>query len=219
MKPHFKNFLLYILAIIFSAAVVTLLFSKNPNQINVSDDKATSSADFQVGKYTSPPKMAIDINKNYQAKLVTVKGEISIDLFVKEVPNTVNNFVFLARDGFYDGTKFHRIVKDFMIQGGDPRGDGSGGPGYTFADEKITRDYKRGIVAMANRGPNTNGSQFFIMHQDYNLPKNYVIFGSVTQGLDTLDKIAETATVDNGFGEKSKPTEEVRIEKVTIIEK
>lgn len=219
MKPHFKNFLIYIFLIIASALLLTLLFSKSPDQLETEKDTATSSADLQAGKYSTPPKMEININKNYQVKLVTTKGEITIDLFTKEVPNTVNNFVFLARDGFYDGTKFHRIVKDFMIQGGDPQGDGSGGPGYTFADEKITRDYKRGIVAMANRGPNTNGSQFFIMHKDYNLPKNYVIFGMVNQGIEVIDKIVQTPTTDNGSGEKSKPTQEVKIEKVTISEK
>jgi len=105
-----------------------------------------------------------------------------------------------------------------MIQGGDPKGDGTGGPGYRFADEKITRDYKRGIIAMANSGPNTNGSQFFIMHKDTDLPKNYVIFGQVVKGIEVIDKIAETQTVDNGLGEQSKPTKEIKIEKITIKE-
>ncbi|MBI3379484.1 peptidylprolyl isomerase [Candidatus Gottesmanbacteria bacterium] len=162
--------------------------------------------------------MTLDQSKKYFALIDTNKGQMKINLFSKETPVTVNNFVFLSKEGFYNGTNFHRIVSGFMIQGGDPKGDGTGGPGYNFPDEKITRDYKRGIVAMANSGPNTNGSQFFIMHQDYNLPKQYVIFGQITDGLNTLDKIAGTPTVDNGQGEKSKPTEKVTIDKLTISE-
>ncbi|MBI3954827.1 peptidylprolyl isomerase, partial [Candidatus Gottesmanbacteria bacterium] len=107
----------------------------------------------------------------------------------------------------------------FMIQGGDPQGNGSGGPGYKLNDEKITRDYKRGILAMANSGPNTNGSQFFIMHQDYELPKNYVIFGQVVKGIEVVDVIANIQTVDNGYKEESKPTEKVTIDKITVTEK
>ncbi|OIO15743.1 peptidylprolyl isomerase [Candidatus Gottesmanbacteria bacterium CG11_big_fil_rev_8_21_14_0_20_37_11] len=162
--------------------------------------------------------MEIDINRKYTADIITSLGEIQIELFSKETPVTVNNFIFLSKQGFYDNTIFHRIIKDFMIQGGDPKGDGTGGPGYRFADEKITRDYKRGIIAMANSGPNTNGSQFFIMHKDTDLPKNYVIFGQVVKGIEVIDKIAETQTVDNGLGEQSKPTKEIKIEKITIKE-
>ena len=105
-----------------------------------------------------------------------------------------------------------------MIQGGDPLGDGTGGPGYKFADEKITLDYKKGMVAMANSGPNTNGSQFFIMHQDNNLPKNYVIFGQVVKGMEIIDKIAGVEVEDNGLGEQSKPKEKVIIENITVSE-
>ncbi|OGG21972.1 peptidylprolyl isomerase [Candidatus Gottesmanbacteria bacterium RIFCSPHIGHO2_02_FULL_40_13] len=162
--------------------------------------------------------MTINQNKNYSATFQTSKGEIVIELFAKETPITVNNFVFLAREGFYDGTLFHRIVKGFMIQGGDPQGNGSGGPGYKFEDEKITREYKRGIIAMANSGRNTNGSQFFIMHKDYDLPKNYVIFGRVVKGLETIDVIADVSTVENGNQEKSKPTEKISIDKISISE-
>ena len=162
--------------------------------------------------------MTIDAKKKYAASLVTSKGSISVELFASEAPNTVNNFVFLARDGFYDQTTFHRVVKDFMIQGGDPKGDGTGGPGYKFADEKVTRDYKRGIVAMANAGPDTNGSQFFIMHKDYDLPKNYVIFGQVTKGIEVVDTITETPTGSGPGGEQSKPTEKITIIKASITE-
>ena len=140
----------------------------------------------------------------------------------KDAPKTVNNFVMLAKDKFYDGLTFHRIVKDFMIQGGDPAGTGSGGPGYKFNDEPVVGDYTQGTIAMANSGKNTNGSQFFIMTGDYSngkLPKDYVIFGKVSSGLDVVKKLNETATTDNGSGEQSKPTEKVVISKVTIEEK
>ncbi|OGG31951.1 peptidylprolyl isomerase [Candidatus Gottesmanbacteria bacterium RIFCSPLOWO2_02_FULL_38_8] len=162
--------------------------------------------------------MGIDTNKKYSASVTTNYGNFTFELFTKETPITVNNFVFLANDGFYNGTVFHRIIKGFMIQGGDPQGDGTGGPGYSFADEPINRDYKRGIVAMANSGPNTNGSQFFIMHQDNNLPKNYVIFGQITKGMETIDKIAEVEVETNSQGEPSKPKTKVTINNITINE-
>jgi len=166
-----------------------------------------------------PPPMRIDQNKNYSAVLKTTAGEITIALDVKKTPITANNFVTLARDNFYNGTIFHRVIKGFMIQGGDPNGNGSGGPGYKFADESFEGDYTRGTVAMANSGPNTNGSQFFIMHQDYDLLKNYVIFGHVSAGLETVDKIATADVTDNGMGEKSKPINPVVIQSVEIVEK
>lgn len=214
MKVNYRNFLLFLLAIVIVAVGVILIFSTNTSKSSMK----TESQQSDKKQFSSPPKMTISPDKKYKAAISTSKGDMEIELFAKDTPVTVNNFVYLARTGFYDGTIFHRIIKDFMIQGGDPKGDGSGGPGYTFDDEKITKDYKRGIVAMANRGPNTNGSQFFIMHKDYDLPKNYVIFGQVINGLDTLDKIAETPTADNGNGEKSKPTETVKIEKIQISE-
>jgi cyclophilin family peptidyl-prolyl cis-trans isomerase len=166
-----------------------------------------------------PPTMQIDQNKTYSAALKTAEGEIIIDLDAKKTPVTVNNFVSLARDNFYNGTIFHRVMKDFMIQGGDPKGDGTGGPGYKFADEPIDGEYTRGTVAMANSGPNTNGSQFFIMHKDYSLPKSYVIFGHVSKGMDAVDKIAEAAVATSASGENSKPVNPVKVESVEIIEK
>lgn len=162
-------------------------------------------------EYSSAPAMTIDQNKEYFVTLTTTDGTIKIKLFPKEVPKTVNNFVFLVKEGFYNGTKFHRIIKGFMIQGGDPKGDGTGGPGYSFEDEKVTRDYKRGIIAMANSGPNTNGSQFFIMHKDYDLDKIYTIFGEVVEGMDTVDKIADTPVTLSASGVQSKPVDEVKI--------
>lgn len=169
-------------------------------------------------QYSSPPSMIIDSKKAYTATMHTSKGDIVLELFSQEAPKTVNNFIFLSRDGFYDGTKFHRIIKDFMIQGGDPLGTGTGGPGYRFADEPVKRDYLSGIIAMANAGPNTNGSQFFIMHKSVNLPKNYTIFGKVTQGMDIVDKIANTPVTRNSSGEPSQPTEDNIIRSMDISE-
>lgn len=165
------------------------------------------------------PKMQLDENKQYQAVLKTSKGEITISLNSSLTPITVNNFVSLAKAGFYNGTVFHRIIKGFMIQGGDPNGNGTGGPGYKFEDEPFKGEYTRGTIAMANSGPNTNGSQFFIMHADYPLPPNYVIFGKVSKGLETVDAIANVAVSSSFSGEKSTPTSPVTLESVLIVEK
>ena len=153
------------------------------------------------------------------ALLKTTAGDIEIALNDKETPNTVNNFITLAKKKFYDGTIFHRAVKDFMIQGGDPTGTGMGDPGYKFDDELFTGEYTRGTVAMANSGPNTNGSQFFIMHKDVPLQKNYVIFGKVIKGIEVVDKIALAPVVANSSGEMSKPVKPVVINSVEIVEK
>ena len=173
--------------------------------------------------YNNAPLMNIDSQKSYTAVMNTDKGTIRIILNAKDAPVTVNNFVFLSREGFYDNTIFHRVIKGFMIQGGDPVGNGTGGPGYQFPDEKITKDYTRGTIAMANSGPNTNGSQFFIMHTDYALPKNYVIFGAIdpsdVASLATLDAIATQPVVESGMGEKSKPVTPTVLTSVTIEEK
>jgi peptidyl-prolyl cis-trans isomerase B (cyclophilin B) len=134
-------------------------------------------------EYSSPPTMQIDPNKNYVAHFKTNKGEFDIQLFAKEAPITVNNFVFLARDGFFDGLSFHRVISDFMIQGGDPRGDGRGGPGYRWDDEQSALQQKHdgpGTLSMANAGRNTNGSQFFITHvATPHLDGNHAVFGKV----------------------------------------
>jgi len=145
--------------------------------------------------YSAPPKMSIDTNKNYTATFDTSRGQIICDLFAKDAPNTVNNFVFLARDKFYDGTKFHRVIANFMIQGGDPQGTGSGGPGYKFGDEvgkSNPHKHQRGSLSMANAGPNTNGSQFFITHvaTDW-LDGKHTIFGQVRSGQDIVDKVKQ----------------------------
>lgn len=166
--------------------------------------------------YSQPPAMAIDANKKYVATIKTTKGTMVVSLNAKETPITVNNFVFLAKEKFYDDTIFHRTISGFMIQGGDPQGTGMGGPGYQFADEPFEGKYERGTLAMANAGANTNGSQFFIMHKDYPLPPNYVIFGKVTEGLDVLDAIATAPTKPGGEG--SSPVSPVTVESVTISE-
>lgn len=162
------------------------------------------------------PEMLIDQTKTYIVTLVTSVGDIAIELNTKDTPVTANNFYYLAKEGFYDNVIFHRVIPGFMIQGGDPTGTGSGGPGYQFADEPFTGEYTRGTVAMANSGPNTNGSQFFIMHADYALPSNYVIFGRVTEGLEVVDKIATAETLPDGEG--SRPVSPVTINSVTIVE-
>ncbi len=169
-----------------------------------------------VKQYPTYPAMNIDPEKKYTATVKTSVGEMTLALNAKDTPKTVNNFVFLAREGFYNGVIFHRTIPGFMIQGGDPTGTGSGGPGYRFPDEPFTGEYKRGTIAMANAGPDTNGSQFFIMHADYPLPKNYVIFGEVLSGIETVDTIASAPTESGGEG--SRPVNPVTIESVTIVE-
>lgn len=164
------------------------------------------------------PTMEINMEKKYTAVLHTDLGDISVLLYAKETPITANNFVSLTKKGLYNGTIFHRVIRGFMIQGGDPLGTGMGGPGYKFNDEPFQGEYTRGTVAMANAGPNTNGSQFFIMHADVPLPKNYVIFGNVVSGLDVVDKIASAEVVSNAGGEPSKPKTPVVVKSVDIIE-
>ena len=160
----------------------------------------------------------ININKNSK-KMITLetnKGNITIELFENDAPKTAQNFLTLVNKGFYNGLIFHRVISGFMIQGGDPTGTGMGGPGYKFADElnpatpSYKAGYKRGVVAMANAGPNTNGSQFFIMHADYPLPNAYTIFGKVVEGLDVVDKIASVQV-----GANDKPVAPVTMTKVT----
>lgn len=151
---------------------------------------AATPAGTPVRSFAASPSMQIDTNKGYTATLDTTKGTITIELQPKTAPLTVNNFVYLVRQRFYDGLKFHRVVAGFVIQGGDPAGNGSGGPGYTFKDEPVTQPYKLGTVAMANAGPNTNGSQFFICLADLpQLPPSYTIFGQTTGGIDVVQKI------------------------------
>jgi len=143
-------------------------------------------------QWSTPPAMAIDLKKKYKAHMETEKGMMVIELFADKAPKTVNNFVFLSREGFYDGIIFHRVIADFMVQGGDPTGKGSGGPGYKFEDEfhaRLKHD-KGGMLSMANAGPGTNGSQFFITHIATPwLDNKHSIFGQVVDGMDVLRSI------------------------------
>jgi cyclophilin family peptidyl-prolyl cis-trans isomerase len=204
-----------------AAALVAGCGSANPATASSGATPIAGDTAMQASpkQWSSPPPMTIDPNKQYTATIKTTDGEMTAELYPKDAPTTVNNFVFLANQGFYNGVKFHRIIKGFMVQTGDPTGTGRGGPGYRFPDEKVTRPYDRGTLAMANAGPNTNGSQFFIMHQNYPLPPNYTIFGKVTQGLDVLDKLANTPVKASPSGENSVPTQDVQIQEITIQEK
>jgi len=168
-----------------------------------------------------------ELEKNKFATLNTTQGDIKIELDAKDTPKTVANFVLLAQKNFFDGVKFHRVIKDFMIQTGDPNSkdddlsnDGQGGPGYKFDDEKFTGEYARGTVAMANAGANTNGSQFFIVLKDTpSLPKNYVIFGHVTDGMDVVDAIGNTPVVKSSSDELSQPKTPIMVNKVVLSDK
>lgn len=151
-------------------------------------------------QYDAPPALTVDTKKKYTATIKTSKGDIVVDLFPAEAPMTVNNFVFLAREGFYNGTKFHRVIADFMIQGGDPTGTGSGGPGYRFADETSGNPHKHGTgsLSMANAGPNTNGSQFFITHAPQShLNGKHTVFGQVRSGQDIVDRVQKNDTIES----------------------
>ena len=146
--------------------------------------------------YSAPPPMTIDTTKQYTATIETGKGNLVLELFASDVPVTVNNFVFLAREGFYDGTTFHRVIPDFMAQGGDPTGTGTGGPGYKFADEFTKHTHVAGALSMANSGPNTNGSQFFITYapQHY-LDGKHSVFGQLIDGMGVLKAIVNGDTI------------------------
>ena len=214
------------------------LASRNDDGTNVAADGSTSttaagktgSTDCPAAdgsserktKFDGAPKMCIDEAKKYTATMKTSKGTIVMALDPSKAPKTVNNFVFLSRYHFYDGLTFHRVVPGFVIQGGDPEGTGSGGPGYQFADElPKPEDYKGGSVAMANSGPNTNGSQFFVLESDEAGSKlvqavggkaNYSLFGQVTEGMDVVKAIIALGSGDGP------PSEKVTIDSVTIAE-
>lgn len=145
--------------------------------------------------YSKPPAVTIDIKKKYTATLETEHGDLVLELFAADAPNTVNNFVFLAREGFYDGTVFHRVIGDFVVQGGDPTGTGTGGPGYKFADEFSKRKHGTGTLSMANAGPNTNGSQFFITYSPQShLDGHHSVFGQIKdidEGMKIIKQIKQ----------------------------
>jgi cyclophilin family peptidyl-prolyl cis-trans isomerase len=202
---------------IYRFLIISLLISacgsnevEEITETTVQDNKGESTmSDEKV--YSSMPEMIIDKNKSYTAVIQTSMGDLTVEFFSDTAPVTVNNFVSLSNDGYYDNIIFHRVISGFMIQGGDPSGTGHGEygkfPGYTFEDELNNQQpYEKGILAMANAGPNTNGSQFFIMHVDYPLPYQYTIFGKVTDGLDVIDTIASVQTAEG-----DKPVEDVVI--------
>ena len=164
-------------------------------------------------QYPAPPPMTIDPNKQYTAAMETSEGTIQIELYPKEAPQHVNSFVFLSRDGYYDGVIFHRVIPDFMIQGGDPTGTGTGGPGYQFEDEFNDHKVERGALAMANAGPNTNGSQFFIVTAEAApwLDGKHTVFGRVSEGMEAVDTIESTPTDGS-----DRPREPQTIERVEL---
>ncbi len=208
--------------IIFLSLVTFISCTNESDTLNESVELNTIEQEGDVLSnnkvYDSMPKMNIDISRKYTAVIKTSMGDMSVEFFTEDAPITVNNFINLSRDGYYDNVIFHRVISGFMIQGGDPSGTGHGEmgkyPGYKFEDElNNQRSYEKGILAMANAGPDTNGSQFFIMHVDYPLPYQYTIFGLVTDGLDIIDKIASVET-----GDGDKPVNDVVIESVEIKE-
>jgi peptidyl-prolyl cis-trans isomerase B (cyclophilin B) len=150
-------------------------------------------------QWNSPPELHIDTDTHYHVTLDTEKGPIKLELYPEHAPQTVNNFVFLAKEGFYDGVTFHRVIDGFMIQGGDPTGTGSGGPGYQFDDELDDNplSHETGVISMANAGPNTNGSQFFITHAPQpHLDGKHTVFGNVTDGQDVVDAIEQGDAIE-----------------------
>jgi len=224
MKLNNKFFWVILGIILVGAIIIYFLNSKNKvvDEVDLISDQSQSNINTNI-KVEENIASSNDLlaKKNIMpiVKIQTNKGDITLELYVDDAPQTVNNFITLAKKGFYDGVIFHRVISGFMIQGGDPTGTGRGGPGYQFADElnsnttSYKEGYKRGVVAMANAGPNTNGSQFFIMHQDYALSHDYTIFGKVTAGLEVVDAIA-AEKVDGS----DRPLKEVVMKKVEVVE-
>lgn len=208
-----KSLLITGLVIIIGISI--WLFVANDRSPELPEEQADANTTTQQEQNIS----RTNNNATMTATIKTSKGDIELAFFPDSAPNTVDNFRTLAEDDFYEGVIFHRVIEGFMIQGGDPTGTGTGGPGYTFADElnpdskAAERGYRRGTLAMANSGPDTNGSQFFIMHKDQQLPYQYTIFGYVTDGMDVVDKIATSET-----NMQDRPLEEIAIQEVVINE-
>ena len=187
-------------------------------EVQIDTTTTTIGEEMSDKIYDKQPEMNINTKSSYTAVIKTNLGDMTVEFFTDDAPITVNNFISLSKDGYYDNVIFHRVISGFMIQGGDPSGTGHGDygkyPGYKFDDElNNQRPYEKGILAMANAGPNTNGSQFFIMHVDYPLPYSYTIFGQVVDGFDVIDKIASVET-----DSADKPTTDVVISTVEITE-
>ena len=201
-----KNIILslVVIAVVVAGGYYFFRGDKNSSQIELTQLNTSTTTPttpmFEDGSLPAEENLAFNPNKKYMITLETNYGKIVFETYTNDAPKTVENFVTLANKGFYDGLTFHRVIKGFMIQGGDPSGNGTGGPGYKFDDElnpataSYKAGYKKGVVAMANAGPNTNGSQFFIMTEDYPLPNSYTIFGKVVSGQEVVDKIANVQT-------------------------
>ena len=169
------------------AAILLLALSMTACATSPTEEPAEEP---KIMKYSEPPAMTIDVTKKYTATIETAKGNVVCELFAADVPVTVNNFVFLAQEGYYDNITFHRVIAGFMAQGGDPTGTGAGGPGYSFADEFTAHKHGTGALSMANAGPNTNGSQFFITYAPQpHLDGKHSVFGQLTEGMDVLEQI------------------------------
>jgi peptidyl-prolyl cis-trans isomerase B (cyclophilin B) len=189
--------------------------SASPELTVACDAEIPAAADEEKEQYARPPRMRIDPKAEYAAVMDTSCGRVELELFARETPTTVNNFVFLAREGFYDGLTFHRVIPDFVLQGGDPQGDGSGGPGYAFEDEIVKRLKfdEPGLLAMANSGPDTNGSQFFITTgMPTHLNGLHTIFGRVTKGMSVVREIEALGSPEGAL------QAQIYIEQVTIVE-
>ena len=218
-----KRWLITIVIIIVILAGLHWYLNSRPNAyFNQYGETASTTASVVDNSVASPSPVKVNNNSTtkksmHNVTIETNKGTIVFETYDSDAPKTVENFITLANKGFYNNLIFHRVIKDFMIQGGDPTGTGRGGPGYKFEDElnPNTDSYKagyiRGVVAMANSGPNTNGSQFFIMHKDVPLPHSYSIFGKVISGMDVVDAIASSQTDAN-----DKPLQDVVMKKVTV---
>ena len=206
-----KPYLFGAIAAIIIVVAIGYFLRYNSPQGNYSIETSQTAATQQVN--------VLSDNQN-KMNIITIKtnfGDIQFETYDADAPKTVANFLALANKGFYDGLTFHRVIDGFMIQGGNPNGNGAGGPGYAFEDElnpnteSYKEGYKKGVVAMANAGPNTNGSQFFIMLQDYSLPHSYTIFGKVIKGQEVIDAIGKVST-----GANDKPLKPVIMEKITV---
>ena len=211
-----KKFIIIFLLLSFCSSGVEE--TTEETKVKIDTTTTTIGEDMSDKIYDKRPEMNININSSYTAVIKTNLGDMTVEFFTDDAPITVNNFISLSKDGYYDNVIFHRVISGFMIQGGDPSGTGHGDygkyPGYKFDDElNNQRPYEKGILAMANAGPNTNGSQFFIMHVDYPLPYSYTIFGQVVDGFDVIDKIASVET-----DSADKPTTDVVISTVEITE-
>lgn len=217
-----------IYALVILIAILTVLYYVWPAEIASTPSTTSTPIDISTPIPTPTPTpiaattTTIINNKNLMNTITieTNKGNIVFETYNADAPKAVENFITLANKGYYNGVIFHRVKKGFMIQGGDPTGTGRGGPGYSFEDElnpatdSYKTGYKRGVVAMANAGPNTNGSQFFIMHVDYPLPNSYTIFGKVISGMEVVDAIANTPVTPS-----DRPVDDVTMKKVTVAEK